>query len=229
MPQPAPIASRIARLAALGLPGTVHFGRTASEPPRRLSTGITALDEALGGGWPRGRISEVAGGRSCGKTALLFACLAAATRRGEAVACIDLAGALDPASLQRAGVELSRLLWARPPAAAAAVRCAELLLQAGGFAAVILDFGDAPPRGLSSSTWLRLARASESSRASLLLLAPCQVATHSAARLELQRRRIRWQPGPWPLLDGFDVATRIVRNQPISQERGIELPMLFSC
>lgn len=209
----APHSSAVARLAALALPGTVHLGRTATEPLRRLSTGIAALDDALDGGWPRGRLSEVAGGRSCGKTSLLCAGLAAATRRGETVACIDLAGALHPESLQHAGAELARVLWARPPAAPAAVRCAELLLQAGGFAVVALDFGDVLPRGLRGSTWLRLARASEGARCALIVLAPRRLAASSAAvGMELRRQHIRWQPGAWCLLDGFDLAIRSVRH-----------------
>jgi RecA/RadA recombinase len=206
--------SAAARLAALDLPGTVHLGRTTLEPVRRLPSGLSALDVVLDGGWPRGRVSEIVGGRSSGKTSIVLASLAAATRRGEVVACIDVADALHPDSLQRAGVDLARLLWVRPPASAEAVRCAELILQAGGFGVVVLDFGDELPHRLRGHTWPRLARATEQARASCLVVAPRQLeGSGSALGLALRTRRVLWQPGIWSLLDGLDVDAQVVRNR----------------
>ena len=84
----------------------------------RLATGIAALDALLGGGFPRGRVSEITGPLSSGRTAIAHALLAAATRNGEIAAVVDAADAFDPESAAAAGVDLSRVLWARPSRAA---------------------------------------------------------------------------------------------------------------
>jgi recombination protein RecA len=76
------------------------------------SIGIPALD-ALIGGLPRGCLTEICGPASSGRTTVLLAVLAAATRRGEYCAVIDASDSLDPQSVAAAGVELDRLLWVR--------------------------------------------------------------------------------------------------------------------
>ena len=85
----------------------------ARERRARLGTGVAALDELLGGGWPRGAVSELCGGRGQGRTGVLLATLAAAMRREETVALLDLEGAFDPWAARRAGIRLDRLLWVR--------------------------------------------------------------------------------------------------------------------
>ena len=80
--------------------------------PEMASSGIPALD-ALTGGLPRGCLTEICGPASSGRTTVLVASLAAATRRGEFCALIDASDALDPQSLAAAGVALDRLLWVR--------------------------------------------------------------------------------------------------------------------
>jgi hypothetical protein len=137
------VSSARDRLAALQLPGTIQFGAVPREPVRRLLSGIEALDAQLGGGFPRGHLSEIVGRTSSGRTSLLHALLATATRAGEVAALIDLPDALDPNSLAAAGARLERVLWVRPPSLSLALKCAELVLGAGGFAVVALDL-DAP-------------------------------------------------------------------------------------
>jgi len=80
--------------------------------PEMVSSGVVAID-ALTGGLPRGCLTEVCGPASSGRTALLLAALAAATRRGEFCAVVDASDALDPQSVAAAGVDLERLLWVR--------------------------------------------------------------------------------------------------------------------
>jgi recombination protein RecA len=80
--------------------------------PEMLSSGIAAID-ALTGGWPRGCLTEICGPASSGRTTLLLAALAAATRRGEFCVLVDASDALDPRSAADAGVDLDRLLWVR--------------------------------------------------------------------------------------------------------------------
>jgi hypothetical protein len=124
------------------LPSGVLRGRTSIEPLRRLPSQLDVVDDLLDGGLPRGRVSELVGPQSSGKTSLLIAFLAAATRRSEVTAYVDLADSLSPASFAAAGVDLEHLLWVRPHSLKDAVRCAEIILQAGGFAAVALDLSD---------------------------------------------------------------------------------------
>jgi hypothetical protein len=80
--------------------------------PEMLPSGIAAIN-ALTGGWPRGCLTEICGPASSGRTTLLLAALAAATRRGEFCVLVDASDALDPRSAAEAGVELDRLLWVR--------------------------------------------------------------------------------------------------------------------
>lgn len=144
-----------------------------AEAPRVLATGLSGLDEEIGGGWRLGAVSEVVGPRSSGRTRVLLATLAAATARGQVAALVDTLDRFDPRGADAAGVDLSRLLWvrgapvtvelARPPvidlAVRQAVRAFDLILRAGGFAVVALDVCDVPARriqALPAVTWLRL-------------------------------------------------------------------------
>jgi len=76
-------------------------------------SGITELDDVLGGGFPRGSLVELCGPASSGRTSLAFSLLAQATERQEACAFVDVSDSLDPLSLAAAGVDLPRLLWIR--------------------------------------------------------------------------------------------------------------------
>lgn len=218
-------ASAVARLADLSLPGRVHIGLTTPEPVRRVPGGIAAVDALLGGGVPRGRISEVLGPPSCGKTALILSLLATATRRGEVVACVDLADALHPASVAGAGADLQRVLWVRPPSAVDGMRCTELLLQAGGFAVVVLDFGMALRRPLRRHVWPRLLHAAEQSHTALVVLAPHRLAgSFAVLSLGVRPRRAVWQSGLWPLFDGFVATVRVERNKlGVSEAKSVKL------
>ena len=95
------------------LAGVTPASRLAVRPaPEMVSSGIAAMD-ALTGGLPRGCLTEICGPASSGRTTLLLAALAAATRRGEFCAVVDASDALDPQSAAAAGIELERLLWVR--------------------------------------------------------------------------------------------------------------------
>ena len=80
--------------------------------PEMVTSGIPALD-ALAGGLPRGCLTEIYGPASSGRTSVMLAALASATRRGEYCALIDASDALDPQSVAAAGIDLDRLLWVR--------------------------------------------------------------------------------------------------------------------
>jgi hypothetical protein len=80
--------------------------------PEMLSSGIAKVD-AITGGFPRGCLSEICGPVSSGKSSLLLATMAAATRRAENCVLIDASDSFDPASGAAAGLDFSKLLWIR--------------------------------------------------------------------------------------------------------------------
>jgi len=94
------------------IPVTPASRLEARPAPEMASSGISALDD-LTGGLPRGCLTEICGPASSGRTTVLLAALAAATRRGEFCALIDASDALDPNSAAAGGVDLERLLWVR--------------------------------------------------------------------------------------------------------------------
>ncbi len=93
---------------ARGLDGFRH-----RVPSQLQSTGISELDALLAGGVPRGSLVELCGSASSGRTSVCFSLLAAATKRQEACAYVDVSDSLDPLSLASTGVDLTRLLWIR--------------------------------------------------------------------------------------------------------------------
>ena len=121
---------------------------------------------AAGRDFPRGRISEIIGTRSSGRTSVLQALLAASTSRGEHAALIDAKDAFDACSAASRGVDLSKLIWVRCGGNAEhALRAADLLIQAGGFGVVALDLAEVPPAALNRippTAWFRFRRAVES-------------------------------------------------------------------
>jgi hypothetical protein len=216
-------------LAARRLDGTLaQVCQTASVAA--LSTAVGPLDDALGGGWRLGEISEIVGPRSSGRAALLWATLAAATRDGHGAALVDTFDRFDPTAAAGAGIDLDRLLWVRGPAILAersqagivatavqrAVRALDLVVRAGGFAVAAIDLCDVPPRqirALPAATWLRLAHANEGRKTACLIVGEAPVGRSargatvqlSATRVwtgdSLQSRRLR----------GVTVKARIAR------------------
>ena len=87
-------------------------GREFTRKTRRLASTIAPIDQLIGGGIARGRISELTG--RAGKTSLAAAFAANAVGRGEVVAWLDLEGRFDPSSMTAAGLDLARILWTSP-------------------------------------------------------------------------------------------------------------------
>ena len=109
--EPAQVLQRLAALPKLA--GMTAASRLEVRPtPEMVSSGIREIDE-LAGGLPRGCLSEICGPASSGRTSVLLAALAAATRRQEVCALVDTTDALDAVSAAAAGVELEKLLWIR--------------------------------------------------------------------------------------------------------------------
>src|SRR5213596_2125521 len=105
-----------------------------------VSSGSLSLDLALGiGGLPRGRIVEVFGPESSGKTTLVYHVIAEAQRRGGICAFIDAEHAMDPAYAKRIGVDIDNLLVSQPDTGEQALEIAELLIRSGALDVVAID------------------------------------------------------------------------------------------
>ena len=103
-------------------------------------TGNIMIDRALGvGGVPRGRIVEIYGPESSGKTTLTLTIIAQAQRRGGLAAFIDVEHALDPKYAQRLGVNLDDLLVSQPSSGEEALRICETLVRSNALDVIVLD------------------------------------------------------------------------------------------
>ena len=111
----------------------------SSDASRVCATGLSALDARLGGGFPRGRLSEICGPPSSGRTALALMLLNTTLRQGGLTGWVDLADAFDPISASESGISLERLLWIRPRSEDEALRSCDRLLQTEGFELVVFD------------------------------------------------------------------------------------------
>ena len=175
--------------------------------PLTVSTGLTTLD-ALTGGLPRGALSEITGPASSGRTSVMLAALAGATRREEVCALVDASDNFDPASAAAASVDLDRLLWVRCSAhnrssprkdqrraalgrLEQALKVTDLLLQGGGFGMVVLDLGDIPTesaRRVPLTSWFRFRRAVEPT-ATVLLVVEREACAKTCASLVVRLQR----------------------------------------
>lgn len=200
-----PLRSRVESALGKNLSSTLLLRERAA--PQTVSTGLAVLD-ALTGGLPRGALSEITGPTSSGRTSVMLAALAEATSREEACALVDASDCFDPASAEKAGVNLECLLWVRCTEQDHSLRkgrrrstlarleqvlkVTDLLLQSGGFGMVVLDLGDVPvesARRVPLTSWFRFRRAVEPTSTVLLVVErePC---AKTCASLVVRLRRI---------------------------------------
>ena len=158
---------------------------TAPAPFTGLPTGIEALDRALAGGLPRGRLTEVTGPLGSGKTSLVRHIV---TRSNQRVAYIDAARTLVP----RDWAHVSTLWVIRPPTPQRGAWSADVLLRSGAFGLVVLDSAPALTRAVT----MRLSQLSRESDAVLLVLGEDQVLqTGTAVRLRVSAWRVTVEKG----------------------------------
>jgi len=164
-------------------------------PAEVISTGLCEVDSLIGGGLPRGAITEVFGPASSGRTSFMLSALAHATERQEVCALVDTNNAFDPKSASQAEINFERLLW---------IGCAynledafkstDLLLQGGGFGLIVLDLGDVAAkdaRRVISSWWYRFRRTLEATPTALLVIAE-ESCVRSCAMLALELKQETW-------------------------------------
>jgi len=206
MPLPRADLESILRARHLDRTLTTVLGGEGAPSAAVAPANLGVLDARLGGGFPRGQLSEIVGPRSSGRTSLVLKLAAAANERGELVALVDALDMLDVESAAAAGVDLTRLLWIRGHVVASPGACRDmnqraveqiiralaLVLQSGSFGLVVLDLGEAPRdalRRLPFTTWLRLQRMVEGAETVCVLVGSEPMARSSAGlTLRLDRR-----------------------------------------
>jgi len=123
-----------------GTGSVMFFGSKAQAKIDTVSTGSLGLDLAVGvGGFPRGRISEIYGPESSGKTTICLLAVADAQRQGLAALYIDTEHALDPAYARKLGVDLDSMLIAQPDSGEEALDIAQTFIEMGAVGIVIVD------------------------------------------------------------------------------------------
>ncbi|MGW7070592.1 recombinase RecA [Streptomyces sp. NPDC054855] len=123
-----------------GRGAVMRLGERPHEPIEVIPTGSTALDVALGvGGLPRGRVVEVYGPESSGKTTLTLHAVANAQKAGGSVAFIDAEHALDPEYAKKLGVDTDNLILSQPDNGEQALEIADILIRSGAIDLIVVD------------------------------------------------------------------------------------------
>jgi hypothetical protein len=217
-PPRAPAELRLAELLRQ-LGSGIRRGAAPEVAPPRCATGLPEIDLLLGGGFPRGGVSEIAGPPSSGRTSLALALLARATASGEEVAVVDAADAFDPPSARAAGVDLARVLWLRPGGVAPALRSVAHLLAVRGFAVVVLDVAGLgrEPAALGARLLPRLRKETAATDTALVVLADARVAQGFAdLALDLAPAAARFEGaerGEGTFFVGLESEVLLVRDQ----------------
>ncbi|WP_330337438.1 recombinase RecA [Streptomyces sp. NBC_00557] len=123
-----------------GKGAVMRMGERSKEPIEVIPTGSTALDVALGvGGLPRGRVVEVYGPESSGKTTLTLHAVANAQKAGGTVAFVDAEHALDPEYAQKLGVDIDQLILSQPDNGEQALEIVDMLVRSGALDLIVID------------------------------------------------------------------------------------------
>ncbi|WP_102028287.1 recombinase RecA [Salirhabdus sp. Marseille-P4669] len=118
----------------------MKLGENTDQNVSTVSSGSLALDIALGvGGYPRGRIIEIYGPESSGKTTVALHAIAEAQRKGGQAAFIDAEHALDPQYARKLGVDIEELLLSQPDTGEQALEIAEALVRSGAIDIIVID------------------------------------------------------------------------------------------
>jgi recombination protein RecA len=127
------------RLEALVGRGTVALFAPQDQGLKRVPIGQTAVDDVLDGGLPRGRIAEIYGPPGAGKTSLALRLCATTIAAGGVAAIVDADHGIERATLERAGLDPSRLVLARPRGGEEALQIVDELLSASAADVIVVD------------------------------------------------------------------------------------------
>lgn len=123
-----------------GTGAVMRLGQNSTMNVESIPTGSMTLDLALGiGGVPRGRIVEIYGPESSGKTTVALHIVAEAQKKGGEVAFIDVEHALDPVYAEQLGVDINSMLVSQPDSGEQALEIAEALVRSGAIDVIVLD------------------------------------------------------------------------------------------
>ncbi len=123
-----------------GKGAVMKLGQSVGMQVDAISTGSIGLDAALGiGGLPRGRVVEIYGPESSGKTTLALHCVAEAQKNGGEAAFIDVEHALDPVYARALGVDIDSLLVSQPDTGEQALEITEALVRSGAIDIIVID------------------------------------------------------------------------------------------
>ncbi len=123
-----------------GKGAVMRLGENAAMSVEHIKTGSLMLDAALGiGGIPKGRIIEIYGPESSGKTTVALHCVAEAQKAGGTAAFIDVEHALDPVYAANLGVDIDSLLVSQPDSGEQALEIAEALVRSGAIDIIVID------------------------------------------------------------------------------------------
>jgi len=153
----------------------------------RLITGLSFLDQASGGGLPKGAITELTTPQiSAGSASLIQALLQVANRDHFFLALIDGRDSFDPQPL--GNPLLRNLFWVRCTTALKTIKAADLLLRDGNFPLVIIDLVLNPPEDLRipQTTWYRLQRLVEPTSTACLVLTRCSMVSSAQLKIVLE-------------------------------------------
>ena len=123
-----------------GKEAIMKMGDGSQQNIEAISSGSIGLDIALGiGGYPRGRIAEIYGPESSGKTTLALHAVAEAQKKGGTCAYIDAENALDPSYAKKLGVDVANLIISQPDSGEQALEIADTLIKSGAVDVVVID------------------------------------------------------------------------------------------
>ncbi|MCV2525663.1 MAG: recombinase RecA, partial [Candidatus Lightella neohaematopini] len=117
----------------------MRLGEDRSMDIETISTGSISLDIALGGGLPMGRIIEIYGPESSGKTTLTLQIISAAQSNNKVCAFIDAEHALDPVYAKKLGVDIDNLLCSQPDTGEQALEICDALVKSGAVDVIVID------------------------------------------------------------------------------------------
>ena len=212
--------------ARFGMRAVRRLGQDLDEPLPRLATGFTALDKLLGGGLPRGRITEIAGSPTSGMATLALKTIAQAQAQGEMAIYLDLEQTFDPAYAARCGVIMEQLILIHPYNAQQGFAVLEEF-AAGDVGVLVCDLPlrilSAPPllQALSTTLERLLAPLGKSTTVLICLLslpsaAPATYAQsvalphYATVRLLISRERWIYRRRD---IHGYRVQVRVVKNK----------------
>ncbi len=188
-----------------------------SQALRGWRTGIRGFDQALGPiGIPHGRLTEIFGSASCGKTTLAYALLAACTRRGDIGAYVDPENSLYAPAAEAAGIDLRRLLVVRPSQAPSLRRAVDAIVRSGACTVVVLDLTRSDV--LQTHHCARLVSQAEKNGTTLVALSHGDsqpLASFASLRVRMRELSPVWQSGSdgSGRLSGYGIALDVAKSR----------------